>query len=116
MRMIKNFILYVLLLSLSASGCKENKKYFEIEGIFTGMPQQQLILERRGVSDVVAVDTVISRPDGSFSLRGAYDAGKPALYTISVHNMPLPLIVDHEKIKIKGHWNDLEHFTVTNSS
>jgi len=113
--MIKNFILYVLLLSLSASGCKENKKNFEIEGIFTGMPQQQLILEKRGVSDVIAVDTVTSRPDGSFSLRGAYEAS-PALYTISINNMPVPVIVDHEKIKIKGHWNDLEHFTVANSS
>lgn len=116
MRMIKNFILYTLLLSLSASGCKENKKYFEIEGIFTGMPQQQLILERRGVSDVVAVDTVISNPDGSFSLRGPYDASTSALYTISINNIPIPLIVDNEKIKIKGQWNDLEHFSVSNSS
>ncbi len=114
--MIKNFILYFLLFSLGGLSCKENKKYFEIEGIFTGMPQQQLILEKRGVSDVTAIDTAVSRPDGSFLLRGEYDEITPTLYTISVNNMPLPIIVDNEKIIIKGNWNNLEHFSITHST
>lgn len=101
--------------SLLIISCSEPKKEFVIHGKITNQPRsQKIILEKREVNDVITADTATTDKNGNFILRYNYD-NEPALYTININNIALPIIVDVDNMSFSADWDRIDDYQVTHS-
>ncbi len=98
---------------LSFASCKDEDKYFSLEGAIKGMPQQSVVLEELGFNEAKLIDSTQSDKNGKFELKGLYT--EPALYRVKLGDQIMLVVIDEEKIKIRSNWNDLLNYTAEGS-
>ena len=108
----KYLILFVLL-SFGLLSCSHNEKRFRLEASIKGMSEQSVILEEISYNETQRIDSTHADANGHFVLSGIYK--EPTLCRIRIGNEFMLLVVDGEKINIKGNWNDLQSYTASNS-
>lgn len=108
----KNLILFVLF-SLGLLSCSHDEKRFRLEASIKGMPEGSVILEEISYNETLRIDSAHTDGNGHFVLSGVYK--EPILSRLRIGNQFMLLVIDGEKINIKGSWNDLQSYTATNS-
>jgi len=91
------FILFCLL----AVSCKQNPQ-FKVEGVIDGAAGQTVYLERRGISDIMIIDSSKIADNGSFSIKAAAPE-YPDLYLLRLGGQSINLAVDStETIRVEA--------------
>ncbi len=105
--MVKNFILFVLIV-LMISSCGFRKK-IKVQGQLINTANEYIYLKEMSSTDVFTVDSAKINADGEFTLRGERD--KPAFYSLylSKNNNITLIIKPGEKLIISGDAKDLVH-------
>lgn len=112
--MKSNYFYIICLLGLiGLVSCKNDDKFFNLEGSVKGMPSQTVVLEELGLNETKMIDSTHADKDGNFSLKGIYT--EPALYRIKLGDRFMLVVVDGEHIKIRSTWEDVLHFSAEGS-
>lgn len=93
--------------------CKNDDRFFKLEGEIKGMPEQSVVLEELGFTENKLIDSTHSDKNGNFNLKGIYT--EPALYRIKLGDQIMLVVIDAEKMKITSSWNDLANYTAEGS-
>ena len=112
---MKNNYHYIigLFVLLSLVSCKNDDKFFSLEGSVKGMPQQSIVLEELGFTETKLIDSTQSDKEGQFKLKGVYV--EPGLYRLKMGDQIILVVIDGLQIKIRSSWNDLENYTAEGS-
>lgn len=112
---MKNNYHYIICLFalLGFVSCKNNDRFFNLEGEIKGMPQQSVMLEELGFAENKLIDSTQSDKNGNFNLKGIYT--EPALYRIKLGDQVMLVVVDAEKMKITSSWTDLSNYKAEGS-
>ncbi|MEO6831183.1 MAG: TlpA disulfide reductase family protein [Chitinophagaceae bacterium] len=96
------------------SSCSNNK--FTIIGSFTNMPEQKVKLQELTVDDkLIALDSVQSKADGSFELKGTAD--RPGIYQLIFERGGyIILSLDKGNVKLTGDFKDISNYGVAGSA
>lgn len=97
----------------SLAACKNEHKFFSLEGAVKGMPEQNIVLEELGFNETKLIDSVHSDKNGHFNLKGIYT--EPALYRLRMGSQIILVVVDGQKIKINSNWEDVGSYTAEGS-
>ncbi len=112
MKNIYHFIICLFVL-IGAASCKNDDRFFKLEGEIKGMPEQSVVLEELGFTENKLIDSTRSDKKGNFSLKGIYV--EPALYKIKLGSQVMLVVVDAEKMKIISQWDDLSNYKAIGS-
>lgn len=112
---MKNNYHYIIGLAvlLSFVSCKNDDKFFNLEGSVKGMSQQSIVLEELGFNETKLIDSTQSDKAGNFVLKGIYT--EPALYRLRMGDQIILVVVDGQKIKIRSSWDDVTNYTAEGS-
>jgi peroxiredoxin len=112
---MKNNYHYIICLFafLGFVSCKNDDRFFKLEGEIKGMPQQSVMLEELGFSENKLIDSTRSDKNGNFNLKGIYT--EPALYRIKLGDQIMLVVIDAEKMKITSSWNDVSNYKAEGS-
>lgn len=102
-----------LLALLSFASCKDDDKFFNLEGSIKGMPQRSVVLEELGFNETKQIDSTQSDKEGKFKLKGIYV--EPALYRLRMGEQIILVVIDGQDIKIKSSWDDVTSYTAEGS-
>lgn len=102
-----------LLAFLGFVSCKNDDRFFKLEGEIKGMPEQSVMLEELGFTENKLIDSTHSDKNGNFNLKGIYT--EPALYRIKLGDQVMLVVIDAEKMKITSSWNDLSNYKAEGS-
>ncbi len=99
---------------LSLGSCKNDDKFFSLEGSVKGMSQRSVVLEELGFNETKLIDSTQSDKEGKFELKGIYL--EPALYRLRMGDQIMLVVIDGQKIKINSSWDDVTNYTAEGSS
>ncbi len=102
-----------LLALLSFASCKDDDKFFNLEGSIKGMSQRSVVLEELGFNDTKRIDSTQSDKEGNFKLKGIYV--EPALYRLRMGEQIILVVIDGQHIKVKSSWDDVMNYTAEGS-
>ena len=87
-------------LLLLATSCH----YARLEGRVEGVDSDTLIVEKQFVNYKLATDTLVTRPDGSFSCKLSFDSPNPEFYFLTYHGTRLAslLVKQGDKIRVEA--------------
>lgn len=112
--MKKNYQLIIcLFVLLGLVSCKDDDRFFKLDGVIKGMPQQSVVLEELGFTENKLIDSTHSDKNGNFSLKGVYT--EPALCRIKFGDQVMLVVVDAEHMSITSNWNDLTNYKAEGS-
>ncbi|NLJ01136.1 MAG: AhpC/TSA family protein [Bacteroidales bacterium] len=108
-------VLSVLLLGVMLWSCKQGD-VFKVEGTIDGAEGDTLFLEHRGLAGIVALDSVVLKGDGSFSLKQPAPVN-PEFYQLRIGNQVAAFAVDSaETLRVSAEAANLYHtFAVKDS-
>jgi peroxiredoxin len=98
---------------LSFASCRNDDKFFNLEGSIKGMPQRSVVLEELGFNETKVIDSTQSDKEGKFKLKGIYL--EPALYRLRMGEQIILVVIDGQDIKIKSSWDNVIGYTAEGS-
>lgn len=99
---------------LSFASCRNDDRFFNLNGSVKGMPQQSVVLEELGFNETKLIDSTTSDKNGQFHLKGLYN--EPGLYRLKTGGQEILVVIDGEKINIRSTWDDLSNYTAEGSA
>ncbi len=104
-----------LINTLLLLSCQPQGNRFTVLGEIEQLPPQTVYLEELSINEnIILLDSAQSGEDGKFELKGM--AQEPSLFRLRFqHDNYILLSLHDEVVKVKGNWNNLDHYTVNGS-
>ncbi len=111
---MKRIALFTCLVILSASCARKDTAV--VSGVFSGLSERTVILDRITVSNITAVDTVVTDEKGRFRFKIALEDRQPAFYNLRQNGYVIPLLISPgEKVTVRSLSNIEKNYTVEGS-